>query len=165
MIRGITSADELRGVLDYDPNSGEFRWRISPRYGIHPGDLAGCLCRWQGYWLVRVNNRTYGAHRLAWLHVYGDWPKQEIDHINGSRVDNRIANLRDVSTRTNQENQRVARPRNRLGLLGVDRIRAGFRAQISVNGKKINLGTFPSAERAYAVYVEAKRRLHAGSTI
>lgn len=54
-----------------------------------------------GYLIIKIKGRQFKAHRLAWLLYYKEFPKQEIDHINRNRADNRICNLRDVSRSVN----------------------------------------------------------------
>lgn len=109
------------------------------------------------------------AHRLAWVHVHGSWPAGDIDHINGDKLDNRIANLRDVTRSVNKENMRSARGDNKVGLLGVHVRRQNttrpYVASIRVSGKLIHLGAHNTPEAAHAAYLEAKRRLHSGCTI
>jgi len=48
-----------------------------------------------GYVRIGVDGGKYTAHCLAWLYTHGVWPSDQIDHINGNRSDNRIANLRE----------------------------------------------------------------------
>src|SRR3990167_1974171 len=88
------SKNELASLVDYNKEDGLIRWKISPRYGIYIGSVAGCLDD-RGYITVRIKRRAYRAHRLAWFITYGYWPK-EIDHINRDKTDNRIENLRDT---------------------------------------------------------------------
>lgn len=93
-------------------------------------------------------------------------PKEQIDHINGNRMDNRIANLRCVSASVNQQNQRRPHRTNSTGYLGVVPVRRGqFRAQIWVSGAAKNLGTFDTPQEAHAVYLHAKRLRHEGCTL
>ena len=113
-----------------------------------------------------IDEREYSAHRLAWLYVHGAWPTGQIDHINGDRGDNRISNLRDVTPALNTQNQRrAARSNKSSGLLGVTANRGRWLAQISIGGKSRNLGRYATPEEAHAVYVAAKRVLHAGCTL
>lgn len=106
------------------------------------------------------------AHRLAWLYVYGEWPNGDIDHIDGDRLNNRIANLRDVSRRVNLENQRRPKACNKSGFLGVKTFRdQRFQARIQVRGVQLHLGTFDTPHEAHAAYVAAKRNLHQGCTL
>jgi len=145
--------------LEYRPETGVFVWR--------DGQAAGCIAGTldSGYLKIRYLGRQYRAHRLAWLFTYGEWPRGDIDHINGVRSDNRIANLRVVSKSENMENIRVTTTRNRSGFLGVYRKGGRFRADITVKKKTVHLGYFVTAEEAHAAYVEAKRRLHGGCTL
>jgi hypothetical protein len=156
------SAAQLRDALDYDPETGVFRWKIRPNLRIQVGKIAGTLCN--GYVRIKLDDFCHAGHRLAWLHVYGAWPSKQMDHVNGVRSDNRIANLRDVPILINRQNQRRAHRRNRVGLLGVSKSsqrRPGFRARID----HIHLGTYPTPEQAHAVYVSAKRIRHEGNTL
>jgi hypothetical protein len=113
-----------------------------------------------------VDGKEYRVHRLAWLHVHGVWPSAEIDHIDGIRTNNAIANLRDVDRATNCQNMRKALPANKgSGLLGVYPSDNKWRARITVNNRAVGLGTFDSKETAHEAYLAAKRTLHGGCTI
>lgn len=164
--RGIATRSELLELLRYEPDTGRFYWRKrSKGLALQRGDLrAGCM-RHDGYNIIRVHRIAYLAHRLAWLAVYGRWPEHDIDHINGVRGDDRIANLRDVPRRINLENQRKARPRNRAGMLGVTFASGRYMARIQVNQRQILLGCFGTAKEAHAEYLKAKRKLHEGCTL
>jgi hypothetical protein len=91
------------------------------------------------------------------FYVKGRHPRGEIDHRNGDRADNRIANLRECSR---AENARNVTSRNPSGFKGVRRDDSRWRASITVNGKRIHLGTFDTAEKAAAAYDKAARRYH-----
>lgn len=99
------------------------------------------------------------AHRLAWLIVTGCWPTHEIDHINGSKADNRLCNLRAA---TPEQNKRNTHHRNNTGLIGASysSVNGKFRAQIRVGGKRKFLGWFTNAEDAHTAYVDAARKYH-----
>ena len=158
----------LLEVLSFDPETGVFVWR--KRYARREsGDMAGTIHNRTGRLQICIDQRSYFAHRLAWFYVHGEWPKQEIDHINGNKADNRIANLRDVSRAINQQNIRKPH-KNKTGyLLGAylekNRSSRPWRASIKLDGKSRYLGFFDTQEEAHAVYLEAKRKLHAGCTI
>lgn len=166
------TAARVRELFDYSPEDGVLRWR-KVRYRALVGKAAGCKNS-RGYITVVVDSRTRLVHRLAWLHFYGKWPVNQIDHINGVKDDNRAVNLRDVSPQVNGQNQRRA-PRMaapspfNTGLLGTyfDRKRQVFRAQITdpVTRKPKNLGSFATAEAAHAAYLKEKRILHEGNTL
>ena len=88
------TADELRSILHYNPLTGVFT-RIRSAHPHRVGVVVGSVSH--GYILIGLLGKRYRAHRLAWLYVYGTWPKHDIDHINRNRSDNRICNLRDVT--------------------------------------------------------------------
>lgn len=158
----------VKEILDYNPETGLFTWKIPTAKCVSVGDLAGSLkAQSAGYVNINIFQRRYGAHRLAWFYMTGEWPKFEIDHINGCRSDNRFANLRDVTRQVNAQN--LKKGRSNTGLLGVSYVmrrgKGSYRAGIKANNKSINLGNYSTAEAAHAVYLEAKRRLHQGNTL
>lgn len=154
-------------LLSYDALTGVFTRRVD-RSNRKAGETAGSLHP-DGYLQVAIDGRRYLCHRLAWLYEKCVWPEHEIDHINGDRADNRIANLRDVTKAVNQQNLKDApRGKNSDAPLGVTKYsrRAGvWRAQICVDGKQFHIGYFLSQEAAHAAYINAKRRLHEGNTL
>ena len=99
--------------------------------------------------------------------MYGEMPKQNIDHINGIRDDNRIENLRDVSQKINLQNKRNPNANSTSKFLGVcwHKSRNKWQSQIAVNGKDKYLGLFETAELAHEAYLIAKRELHEGCTL
>ena len=157
--------DNIRSRLEYDPETGVIVWRISPRFGVNAGDIAGILTQ-QGYRYIRILRKCHAAHRLAWAIYYGEWPSFPIDHINGLRDDNRIANLRAADHQLNNQNRANPSKNNRtggyLGVCSSTKGRKPFRAQIKVDGKKIHLGTFMTAEAAHDAYLKAKALMHRG---
>lgn len=169
-IAKLLSAERLRELIDYEPRLGVFQWKPRGwRQGsrCNDGRAPGSVSKQTGYLTIRVDRKLYQAHRLAWLHFHGEWPEHDIDHINGDRLDNRLANLRDVGNTVNRENMRRARADCAAGLLGVhfDKRRGTYFSSITAHGVQKYLGAFHSAESAHAAYVTAKRRLHIGCTI
>lgn len=159
--------DELRRDLCYSPETGEFvRLATHRQNGYGVGRVVGVRDD-QGYLRVWLQGRTYKAHRLAWLHMTGDWPDGSIDHINGDKQDNRWCNLRVVDHKTNLENQRRARSDNTAGLLGATWHKATgrWRARIITQGRQKHLGLFETVQEAHDCYLNAKRAMHAGCTI
>lgn len=150
------TADEVRRLLRYEPDTGIFFWRTAAR-NIKAGDIAGCQ-QSRGYWHVRINRRLYVAHRLAWLYATGEWPAGNVDHINGQRSDNRLANLRIATNSENAWNSRIRR-NNACGYKGVHYKKTirKFVAQINAGGRVRHLGVFMTADEAHAAYVRAAR--------
>jgi hypothetical protein len=158
------TAQRLRELLHYDPETGLFTRRIA-HYG-HPAGSAIGSTHNVGYVRLHVDGRSYLAHRLAWLYMTGEWPEQQVDHRDGDRANNRFENLRDVTRSVNFQNQRRARGNNKhSALLGAFKKRDRWESRIKVDGAYIRLGTFRTAEEAHTAYIEAKRRLHPGCTI
>jgi hypothetical protein len=156
----VLTSDEVREILDYNPDTGEFRWRKNHRLS---GRRAGSPNSW-GYVHIQINGRKYKAHRLAWLITYGELPEKDIDHLNNVRTDNRICNLRAVSRSVNIQNQTRGHRDSTSKYLGVswDKHRRKWAAIIVLNYKTYHLGKFDTEEDAYSAYLESKRRMHPG---
>lgn len=159
------TAERVRELLNYDPETGIFTWRTA-RSGCTLNKAAGTRHS-EGYISIRIDRRPYFAHRLVWLHVHGDWPQDQIDHINGVRGDNRLANLRDVAPSINKQNLRGAPANSKSGLIGAywDKENRNFKSSIKLYGKSINIGRFTTVDEAHQAYLTAKRQLHSGCTI
>ena len=158
------TAQRLRELLHYDPETGVFTYRV--KRGIcQPGDVAGSEMK-RGNHGMGIDYRRYSSHRLAWLYMTGEWPDKEIDHRDGDPLNNRWENLRLATSAQNKQNQRNPKGNNTSGFLGVflhGHAKDGspkWRARIQLDGKGTHLGLFDTPERAHAAYVEAKRRLH-----
>lgn len=162
-------AARVREIFHYDAETGIFirRIRLAQRHQV--GDRADFLVTsggLAGYLRVAFDSKRYLAHRVAWLYVHGEWPTQDIDHINGERADNRIANLRDVPNLVNRQNIRKCRADNKgSGYLGVTLHQGKWRSRLQHNGKAIELGSFDTPEKAHQAYLEGKRKHHPGCTI
>ena len=131
----------LKEVLHYNPDTGLFTW-IAHRQGVKVGSSAGNTTV-QGYRIIGIDGKRYMAHRAAWLYMTGSWPKNQIDHINHIRDDNRIINLREVTHKENKRNQPINK-NNTSGVTGVywNKPLQMWHPKIMVNSKSINLGTF-----------------------
>lgn len=154
------TADSLRKIMRYDGNTGKLHWIVSPRYGICPGDEVGGAHP-DGARRVMLCQKAYLYHRLVWLYVYGVWPSQHIDHIDGDRGNNRLCNLRDVSCTENRQNSVIPHKQNKLGVQGVSKLEGYelYTAEIQIDKNRIRLGTFRTLEEAKAAYAQAKRPL------
>jgi hypothetical protein len=143
---------QVRELFDYNPETGQLIWKVE-RYRKHPGDIAGCAHKTKNknYWRVSVsvNYRRYLAHRIIWLWMTGDWPEQEIDHIDRNATHNQWSNLRLSGHSENGRNLSV-KTTSKTGIAGVliDKRRGDYRARIMVNRRDIYLGNFKTIEEA-----------------
>lgn len=154
----MPSAEFFSQYLDYNPETGEFRWRRSTARQSSravAGQIAGNVSV-HGYLRIAVRGRRYSAHHIAWIMVNGSVPPgMEIDHINRNRSDCRISNLRLATHSQNCANKSYA---NR-GLKGTTRVKNKWQAQICRGGKKYHLGRFSSEEDAHQAYARAATKL------
>lgn len=112
-----------------------------------------------GYAHGNIFHMPFYAHRVVWAITFGQWPVNQIDHINGVRSDNRPSNLRDVLPIENHMNVSIGK-RNTSGIVGVRFYARGgaWQAQITVSGKNIHLGYFKTVEEAAAARAAADAR-------
>ena len=163
----MITQQELKDVLDYDPESGGMTWRLSRSNRVKVGDRAGTNSG-HGYLVVRVLGEKHYVHRLAWLYSFGVFPVEHIDHVNGDRSDNRISNLREASQSENFQNLKSAKITNKCGMLGAHKhkqVDNKWQARIRLNYKTYYLGLFDSAEQAHEAYLKAKREIHPFGTL
>lgn len=151
------NAERLRELLHYDPATGLFRRKIRTSNRIKAGDVAG-TGKGKRYVLICVDGVQYRAHRLAWLYVHGKWPRNDLDHEDRDKKNNRIDNLRPATRKENMEN--ALAPRNsKTGVRGVywDSERKMWAATIHHHKKTISGGRFASIAEA----ISARKLLEA----
>lgn len=129
------------------------------------GDKFGSLSEANGYVQGCFAGKKMGVHRFAWLIYYGKLPDKSIDHINGDKTDNRIANLRELPVAHNNQNRRSAQSNSSTGVLGVSHSGKKFAATIKHDGRKLWIGTFDTPELAHDAYLAKKREIHLGNTL
>lgn len=151
---------QLKEFLDYNPDTGVFVWRVSRGMRFIAGTQAGHLNQ-NGYVHIIVKYRQYKAHRLAWFYMYGVWPPEQIDHINGVSSDNRISNLRLATQSQNKINSGIQR-NNTSGFKGVrpHRPNGKWQARIGDNGKRLSLGYYSTAAEAHEAYLKAAQNIY-----
>lgn len=110
----------LKELLHYDPYTGVFTWvaKSSIQSRIKIGDVAGGVDKSNGYVKVRVDGKKYKAHRLAFLYMTGNWPSDQVDHIDHVRSNNAWANLREATFEVNGRNASL-RSNNSSGHNGI----------------------------------------------
>ena len=171
----MLTQEYLKEALDYDPETGVFKWRMD-RPSSHFPDWRG-RNGWSknissdliagspskptkrnplSYLIIGLSGKNYKAHRLAWLYVYGEWPSEDIDHINQNTLDNSIDNLRLSVDKLNHRNRTKYR-NNKSGIPGVSfytRLQKWqAEGQQIIDGKRVRhyLGVFTSFLDACAV--------------
>jgi hypothetical protein len=145
----------VRSQLSYDPLTGAFSWRKSGKG--RKSTCAGFMTN--EYMTIGIDGDQYYAHRLAWFYVHGEWPARAIDHVNGIKTDNRLANLRLATSGQNALNTPL-RSTNTSGVKGVHwrPNKQKWQARITVDGKKLHLGYFASMDDASAARRAAAAR-------
>ena len=145
----------IRGSLDYDPDTGIMTWKRRNSVRIKVGQIAGHVCKNRGYRTIRVNNKSYLAHRLAFV-LMGESVPKYVDHANGLKDDNRWCNLRPANFGENQHN-RFRQKNNTSGYKGVtwDKRLGKWKSQIMVNRSNIHLGLFDCPKEAHKAYCGA----------
>ena len=155
--------DRLKFWLTYDPFTGLFVWNHDRVRGkgavfITAGAVAGSAND-KGYTQIKIEGRNFLAHRLAWLYMMGEWPPQEIDHLNRVRNDNRWVNLRSASAQQNRKNSST-HSNNTTGYLGVRRSGRRFVGALMSNGRNYRTEIFDRAEDAAIARDALARRVH-----
>jgi hypothetical protein len=167
----ILTAEYVRSILDYNPDTGIFTWRPRPLDHFkseidwkswntqHANEMAGSNKK--GYSQIQINKNKLLSHRLAWFYFYGEWPTSGLDHINGIKNDNRICNLRLATDSQNSHNVGV-KTNNKSGFKGVSfsREKNKWRAAIALKGKTFFLGYYKTPEEAHAAYCAAATKYH-----
>jgi hypothetical protein len=153
------NAERLREIVDYNPETGEFTWKFCHRRRKNKDGKVGHLSE-AGYIQMYVDGVNTRAHRLAWLHFHGCHPSGYIDHINGDKADNRIANLRDVAPAVNSQNRTDNPLRNKNGEVGLTAYQGGYRVHIDAHSKRHYLGAYETRAEAKAAYNAGRLILH-----
>lgn len=154
------TAEYLRSILDYDPLSGIFVWRIRTSNRVKVGDIAGSVGN-HGYIVIRIDGQNRLAHRLAWLYMLGTFPPDGIDHKDCDRQNNSWENLRHATGSQNQGNI-CKRADNTSGYRGVSwhKKSGKWQACVKVSGKNYHLGFYDEPAYAAAVHAGAHKLIH-----
>ena len=148
----LPSQARLKEVLDYNKDTGVFRWKNPPSRRMKPGDKAGTK---QDYIRIFVDKTLYQAQRLAWLYMTGEDPGEyQIDHRDENKYNNAFSNLRKATSSTNKMNVKTPKY-NSTGYKGVQKQKNRYIAHIGKNGKKYHLGSYKTPEEAHKAYCEA----------
>lgn len=154
----------VKSILDYDPETGIFKWKYrSNMRKCWNNRLAEKItgCKGKAAILLRIDDALYKAHRIAWLYVYGKFPKKHIDHIDMDITNNRISNLR-LATRSQNQCNRGVQSNNTSGHKGVsfDKKQKKWHAYIKINNKRKHIGYFKILSDACKNYCKWAKILH-----
>lgn len=152
--RPLPSQEELQRCFRYEPDTGLLYWRARPELRAnwnarYPGTIAGAKGA-RGHLHVLLNRRFLAVHRVVWKYVHGVDPPEEIDHRDGVKTNNRLANLRAATSSQNCMNM-AARGQWPKGVYRYKRD-GSFRAQIKIKGRTTYLGIYPTPEAAHEAY-------------
>jgi len=160
----------IKQLTYYDPKTGLMMWKKRPLSmfkresngrgwnTLNAGKVLASVDG-KGYIFCSIMYKQHRVHRLIWLYVHGEWPSI-IDHINGSRTDNRLVNLREVTSQQNHMNQRIS-SKNTSGVTGVYFMKAKniWCAQMKFNGKTYHLGSSKDKSEVVAIRKAEEKRL------
>ena len=139
-VSGMLTNKKLCELLDYDPETGLFCWRVTRGF-LKRGTPAGGM--FQGGVAITIEGKRYTGHALAWQFNKGRWPTTRIRHLNGDRMDNRAVNLTTHMLRTTAANERID--------LGFEVTRYGYRIVDFTSGVAADLGTWATIDEVLEV--------------
>lgn len=153
--------EEAHRLFRYDPKTGKLYWKIRPSNNVLIGRDAGSEYsdRHTRYRRIFIKKKSYMAHRIIWLMKFGEWPKNEIDHLDGNGLNNCISNLRDVSGSVNCRNRKM-RSDNKFGATGIRKNKNRWVAMIrDHDGQLRHIGSYKSKDDAITAYRSASNEL------
>jgi hypothetical protein len=153
--------EELMKLLKYEPDTGRFLWFSHPssKCQVDVGQEAGCI-EAKGYRIIKIHQKCYKAHRLAWLYMTGEWPKGMIDHIDRDPGNCKWRNLREATYSQNHANSVKALGRSGLRGASWSERAKKWKSSVRSGGKRIHLGYFDTAEDARSAYADAVAKFH-----
>jgi hypothetical protein len=162
-IKDLPLQKRIHEVLDYNLETGEFRWKYRPELdGRENGRWAGKIAGSKGKKSIKImiDGVQYSAHRIAWVYIYGDVLTQEIqiDHKNNNPFINRINNLREATHAQNCSNARKWKKKDLPKGVSVQTKSGRYRARLQVGKNVIHIGTYDTPELAHAAYCDAAKK-------
>lgn len=151
----MITQESLKSLLHYNAETGVFTWISGVRLGVVAGSSS------KRYAVIHIGDKYFQSHRLVWLYVHGEFPLNDIDHINGNKHDNRIENLRNATRSENKCNCPRSK-RNTSGYKGVDwsKSKGKWRVRIKLLGKSYSVGYFDDVLEAFGAYCMAAKKMH-----
>lgn len=157
----MLTQENLKSKVHYCKDTGLFTWLLGTGL-VKSGDIAGRVLTTKfnkSYIQIKVFKKQYLAHRLAYFYMNGDWPKEQIDHIDGCGKNNKWSNLRPVTAAENCKNKRL-QSNNTSGITGVtfNECLGRWKATIYNNNKQYHLGYHQDKFEAICVRKSAERK-------
>lgn len=155
----ITQA-QLKVILHYCPVSGHFVWKVDRNANKLIGKRAGYRDK-KGYRKIMIDEVGHNEHRLAWLYMTGNWPEDQIDHINNIKDDNSFANLRQATNGQNQQNIKMFKT-NKSGYKNVSwhKIMKKWVVLLRINNKTAIREYFSDVNEAGQFAEKARKQIH-----
>lgn len=154
----ILTQEYLKSIILYEPLTGMFIWRYKeacPSFK-RGGRISNCVEK-DGYIQIRISGKSFKAHRLAFLYITGEWPKEQVDHINGIRRDNRWCNIRECTPRENMFNMRACVDGK---IKGIRKKNKSYEVTLRINGIPTYLGSYKNLEDAVKTIRAAREKYH-----
>lgn len=156
----MTDAELVKKLFYYDYETGNFYrvYKLSWKRNLYKCPIVQIKnVNNNGYYQVNFQGRPYAIHRLIFLYVNGFYPENDVDHVDGNRLNNKWSNLREVTRQENLKNVGL-RTDNSTGIVGVSlrKDTKKYTAYIEVDGVRIRLGSFKNINEARNARKEAE---------
>jgi hypothetical protein len=150
--------EDIGDYVRYDGKN--LYWTVDRKPYKSLGKISGSVSE-NGYMRLMFRGKKYLSHRVIWFLVNKEQPPEYLDHINNDRLDNRIENLRAVSSKQNTYNT-VLNIKNTSGVKGVSwhKHTGKWQARMRINDKEQYLGIFDNIEDAERVMKETREKIH-----
>jgi hypothetical protein len=152
----MITVERVRELLSYDKETGAWTWRVRRGGLANAGAPAGWIEKETGYLRISISNVKEYAHRLAFLYVIGEWPENDVDHIDGDPSNCRWRNLRPATTSQNLANKAI-QSNNTCGIKGVRQRSRKWEARVVVNGILKHRSVHATKEEAALAYAAAAK--------
>lgn len=163
----LQRCEYLTSRIEFDPDTGEMIWKPKDEsesgasaFNARFANKKAVSKNGNGYLQIcfRLSGKDHRqvSHRFAWFVSNGKLPDGFIDHINGNKHDNSIANLRDVTQSENMRNASL-RSNNKSGIAGIHFAKARNKwvvQSVDSHGRHVHVGIFRELSDAKNALIE-----------